>query len=57
LVFPFNGGLINVDAFEAIMKDLIGEVDISELPIPVIITAEDLNTPVRPRLPPGTLAG
>lgn len=44
LVFPFNGGLINVDAFEAIMKDLIGEVDISELPIPVIITAEDLNT-------------
>ncbi len=53
LVFPFNGGLINVGSFEAIMKDLIGEADISELPIPVIITAEDLNTRRRTEIAAG----
>lgn len=55
-VLPSKGGLINVDAFEAVIRDLVGRVDLSELPIPIIVTAEDLTTRRRVEIASGELA-
>ncbi len=54
-VLPSKGGLINVDAFEAVIRDLVDEVDLSELPIPIIVTAEDLATRRRVEIAAGEL--
>ncbi len=54
-VLPTKGGLINVDAFEALMDDLTGNLDISRLPIPIVITAEDLTTRRRVEIASGDL--
>ena len=42
IVLPTNGGFINTEAFAAAMRMLVGNLDISETAIPIIITAEDL---------------
>jgi len=55
-LLPTKGGLINIDAFEAVIRDLVGQVDLSELPIPIIITAEDLLTRRRVEIAAGELA-
>ena len=55
-VLPSKGGLINVDAFEAVIRDLVGQVDLSELHIPIIVTAEDLTTRRRVEIAAGELS-
>lgn len=54
-VLPLKGGLINVDAFEAVIRDLVGRIDLAELPIPIIVTAEDLLTRRRVQIAAGDL--
>jgi len=54
-VLPTKGGLINVDAFEALIGDLAGNLDIAGLPIPIVITAEDLTTRRRVEIASGDL--
>jgi len=43
-VIPTNGGLINTEMFRAILRKIIGRLDVSETAIPIIITAEDLKS-------------
>lgn len=43
-VIPTNGGLINTDMFKAILRKIIGRLDVSETAIPIIIIAEDLKS-------------
>lgn len=44
-VFPLRGGLLDARGFEAAMRALVGPgLDLAELPIPVIITCEDLRS-------------
>jgi NTE family protein len=43
-VIPTNGGLINTENFRATLRRLIGTLDISATIIPIIVTAEDLNS-------------
>lgn len=44
IVIPTHGGLINTENFRATLRTLIGPLDISETAIPIIVTAEDLNS-------------
>jgi len=43
-IIPTNGGLINTEMFRAILRKIIGRLDVSETAIPIIITAEDLKS-------------
>jgi NTE family protein len=42
LVIPTKGGFINSDPFVAAAKHLVGDIDLAETRIPIIVTAEDL---------------
>jgi NTE family protein len=44
IVLPTRGGVMNADAFVAIVSELAGGIDLSDTPIPVIITTEDLES-------------
>ena len=44
LVLPSRGGFINVDPFVAAAKDIVGDLDLADVKIPIIVTAEDLRT-------------
>jgi NTE family protein len=44
LKLPIGGGLADMRKLSALRYDLVGEADISSLPIPVIVVAEDLRT-------------
>lgn len=44
VVIPTNGGLINVDTFRAVVRAIVGDIDISRTAIPIIVTAEDLKS-------------
>ena len=41
---PSSGGVMDMRGMLALTRELIGDVDISELPIPVIVVCEDLRT-------------
>jgi NTE family protein len=41
---PSSGGLMDMRGLLALTRELVGEIDISELPIPVIAVCEDLRT-------------
>lgn len=43
-VFPKDGGILDVSNFIAILHSLIGDKDISQLNIPVIVVCEDLKS-------------
>ena len=42
IVLPTHGGFINTEAFSSAIRMLVGNLDISETAIPIIVTAEDL---------------
>lgn len=44
IVIPTNGGFINTDTFRSVLRAIIGDLDISQTKIPIIVTAEDLRT-------------
>ena len=44
LEFPSRGGIISVRRFRALMNAIIGDIDISESPIPIFVVTEDLKT-------------
>lgn len=44
LVLPFKGGFINVDPFVAAVEKIVGNLDLADAKIPIIVTAEDLRT-------------
>jgi len=44
LVLPTKGGIINADPFVGAVKEMVGDLDLSDTPIPVIVTGEDLRT-------------
>lgn len=44
LIMPTKGGFINSDPFVAAAKKLVGEIDLAETRIPIIVIAEDLGT-------------
>ena len=44
IILPTRGGVMNADAFVAIVSELAGGIDLSDTPIPVIITTEDLES-------------
>ncbi len=44
IILPTRGGVMNADAFVAIVSELAGGIDLSDTLIPVIITTEDLES-------------
>jgi NTE family protein len=44
IVLPTRGGLLNADPFVAVIKKIVGDIDLSDTQIPIIVTAEDLIT-------------
>ena len=44
LVLPTKGGIINADPFVGAVKEMVGDLDLSGTPIPIIVTGEDLRT-------------
>ncbi len=44
LVLPTKGGIINADPFVGAVKEMVGDLDLSDTPIPIIVTGEDLKT-------------
>lgn len=44
IVLPTKGGLINASSFVAAAEEMVGHIDLSAAPIPIIVTAEDLKT-------------
>lgn len=44
LVLPTKGGIINADNFVGAMEEMVGHLDLSDTPIPIIVTGEDLKT-------------
>ncbi|MCX7027435.1 MAG: patatin-like phospholipase family protein [Spirochaetes bacterium] len=53
LILPTHGGLINAERFVAAMKSLVGDIDLSETKIPILIMAEDLRSRRQVRLAAG----
>ncbi|HEY9053762.1 MAG TPA: patatin-like phospholipase family protein, partial [Rectinemataceae bacterium] len=53
LVLPTKGGLINTQRFVAAIKEVVGDIDLSQAKIPIIVTAEDLKTRRQVRLAAG----
>lgn len=44
LVLPVKGGFIDAGRFSAFVHSVVGDVDIAELPIPILLLFEDLAT-------------
>ncbi len=53
LVLPTKGGLINTHRFVAALKEVVGDIDLSQTMIPILVTAEDLKTRRQVRLASG----
>ena len=53
LILPTHGGLINAERFVAAMKSIVGDIDLSETKIPILVMAEDLRTRRQVRLAAG----
>lgn len=53
LVVPTKGGFINTDQFSGAMRMIVGDLDLADTCIPVIVTAEDLETRRRVELSSG----
>ena len=56
LVLPTQGGLINAERFVAAVQSLIGDIDLSETGIPIVVTAEDLRSRRQVRLAAGSFS-
>ncbi|MFA5852113.1 MAG: patatin-like phospholipase family protein [Spirochaetales bacterium] len=56
LILPTKGGLINADPFAAAVEEMVGHLDLSETPIPIIVTAEDLKSRRQVELSAGDFA-
>jgi NTE family protein len=54
LRFPFKGGLINSRLTGSLVHELLGDRDLRDLPIPVMIICEDLYTGRQIRIAEGT---
>lgn len=44
VVLPTKGGFLDSSNLQALIRSLVGDVDLRDLPIPIIVTAEDLNS-------------
>ncbi|MCE5255418.1 MAG: patatin-like phospholipase family protein [Spirochaetaceae bacterium] len=44
IVMPTKGGLLDSSSFSAMIRSLVGDIDLADTPIPIIVTAEDLKT-------------
>jgi NTE family protein len=44
MTLPLKGGVIDVEKFSGMLHNFTGEIDVSELPIPVMVLCEDLIT-------------
>lgn len=55
-VLPTRGGLLSADRFAALLRVLVGDLDLGELPIPILVTAEDLESRRRAYLASGDFA-
>jgi NTE family protein len=44
VVLPTHGGFINTDAFVAAVKMMVGDMDLSDTMIPIIVVGEDLKS-------------
>ena len=55
-VLPTKGGIIHADAFTAAVEMMVGRQDLSKVPIPIIVTAEDLKTRRQVELAAGEFA-
>lgn len=44
VVLPTKGGFLDSTSLQTLIRSLVGDVDLRDLPIPIIVTAEDLNS-------------
>lgn len=44
LTVPFRGGILDVSRFSDLLYSYLGDLDLSELPVPVMVVCEDLKT-------------
>ena len=56
LVLPLSGGFINAGRFAAFVRSIVGDVDIADLPIPIMIIFEDLKSRRQVRVMKGNFA-
>jgi predicted acylesterase/phospholipase RssA len=50
---PLSGGFLNSSRFSALLRFLVGDLDLSDLPIPVLVLCEDLSSRRQLRLAEG----
>lgn len=55
-VLPLQGGLIDSSDFAALAEELVGDIDLSDVDIPIIVTAEDLLSRRQARIASGDFA-
>jgi NTE family protein len=55
LKIPLGGGLMDMRGLLAVLQELVGSVDISELPLPIVVVCEDLRSMRRVLLSRGNL--
>ncbi len=44
VVLPIRGGLLDSANLQSLVRTLVGDVDLSDLPIPILVTTEDLKS-------------
>ena len=52
---PLKGGIIDVSKFTGLLYNYVGDIDLSEMPIPVMVLCEDLKTKRQVRIAEGDL--
>lgn len=55
-VLPLSGGLIDAGDFSALVRELVGDIDLKDTAIPIIVTAEDLESRRQVRIAAGDFA-
>lgn len=53
--FPLDGGIINPGALTSLIYQYLGDMDLADLPIPVMVICEDLRTKQEVRIASGNL--
>ncbi len=53
VTFPLEGGIIDVGKFSGLLHNYTGDLDLSELPVPVMVLCEDLKTKRQVRIAEG----
>jgi predicted acylesterase/phospholipase RssA len=56
LVLPTSGGFINAERFVAAVESFVGDIDLSDTKIPIVVTAEDLRSRRQVRLAAGSFS-